>query len=340
MVKSNNRYGKEIGTNHFSLFNTCMADTMGKCILTHFKLTVENEKIEKVIDTGLQIGEDHINTITDLFHEETIPIPLGFSENDIHKNAPRLYSDMYYLRYIEHMGRTGLTTYSLAKAISSRKDIREIYKKWYSQTETLFDMASGLALELGIFVRVRPPYIDYPNTVTFVEDDGFLGHIFGKQRPLIAIEIAHLGTNIEVCHVGQTLLMGFSQVAKSKDLRHFFQRGSNLGKKQVSTFFDILKDSNTSYPSAWDGLVTGSIEPPFSDKLMLFQTNLLSAIALADFGTAIGGSVRKDIGLIYARLMAELSSFAEDGAKLMIKEKWLEKPPQVHDRDKLINRQD
>jgi hypothetical protein len=134
--------------------------------------------------------------------------------------------------------------------------------------------------------------------------------------------------------------MGFSQVATSKRLRQFFQRGSNIGKKQVSIFFDILKDSNTSYPSTWDALVTGSIEPPFSDKLMLFHVNILSAIAMADFGTAIGGSVRKDIGLKYARLLAELADYAEDGAKLMIKEKWLETPPKVHDREKLINRED
>ena len=321
-----------------TLWNTYMADTMGKCILTHFKLTVENEKIEKVIDSALQIADDHIKTITGLFQKEKIAVPQGFNENDIHRNAPRLFSDIYYLRYLEHMGRTGLTTYSLAKAIASRKDIRDLYKKWYSQTESLFDFASDLALELGTFVR--SPYMDYPKKVTFVENDDFLGDFFGKQRPLLAIEIAHLGTNIEVCHVGQTLLMGFSQVAKSKSLRHFFQRGSNIGKKQVTTFFEILKDSNTSYPSTWDALVTDSIESPFSDKLMLFQINLLSTIALADFGTAIGGSVRKDIGLIYARLMAELSSFAEDGAKLMIKEKWLENPPQVHDRDKLINRKD
>lgn len=321
-----------------TLWNTYMADSMGKCILSHFKLTVENEKIEKVIDAAIQIGDDHLKTLIELFQKENIPIPQGFSENDIHKNAPRLYSDAYYLRYIEHMGRSGLSTYSLAKAISSRKDIRELYKKWYSQTESLFDMATDLALELGIYVR--PPYIDYPNRVTFVEDDDFLGHFFGKQRPLLAIEIAHLGTNIEVSHVGQTLLMGFSQVATSKRLRQFFQRGSNIGKKQVSIFFEILKGSNTSYPSTWDATVTGSIEPPFSDKLMLFQANILIAIAMADFGTAIGGSVRKDIGLTYARLLAELADYAEDGAKLMIKEKWLETPPQVHDREKLVNRED
>jgi len=321
-----------------TLWNTYIADTMGRCILLHFKLTVEDKNIAEIINTALQIAENHIDTITSLFHKEQIPVPQGFGENDLNKNAPRLFGDLFYLRYIEHMGRTGLSTYSLAKAIASRKDIRELYKLWYSQTEKMFDMAIDLALENGTLVR--SPYIDYPKDVQFVENDDFLGHFFGKQRSLLAIEISHLGTNIEVCHVGQTILLGFSQVAKANELRQFFHRGSKIGKKQITTFFEILKDSNTSYPSTWDALITGSLEPPFSDKLMLFQANLLSAIAMADFGTAIGGSIRKDIGVIYARLMAELSNFAEDGAKYMIKEKWLEKPPQTHDRDKLINRKD
>ncbi|WML42863.1 DUF3231 family protein [Neobacillus sp. PS3-40] len=320
-----------------TLWNTYMADTMGKCMLIHFKETVEDKNIEEIIDIALQIAEDHIITITELFHKEQIPIPHGFDENDINRNAPRLFSDVYYLRYLEHMGRTGLTTYALAKAISTRKDIREHFKLWYEQTEQMYDLATDLALAIGTYVR--SPYIDYYKEVQYVENNDFLGSIFGKQRSLLAIEIAHLGTNIEVCHVGQTLLMGFSQVAKSKEIRHFLQRGTQIGKKQITIFFEILKDSNTSYPSTWDALITGSIEPPFSDKLMLFQANLLSAIAIADFGAAISGSVRRDIGILYARLMAELGSYAEDGAKYLIKQRWLEKPPQTHDREYLINRE-
>jgi hypothetical protein len=319
-----------------ALWNTYIADTMSKCVLTHFKETVEDEKIEKVINFALQIAVDHIDTITQLFHKEEIPIPDGFSEKDVNKNAPRLFADVFYLRYLEHMGRTGLSTYALAKAISSRKDIREYFKLWFSQTEQMFDLATDLALEMGIYVR--PPYMDYPNEVQYVENNDFLGKVFGNQRSLLAIEIAHLGTNIEVCHVGQTILMGFSQVALSEELRGFFQRGTEIGKKQIRLFFQILQDSNTSYPSTWDAVITGSLKPPFSDKLMLFQANLLSAIAIADFGTAISGSIRRDIGILYARLMAELGIYAEDGAKHLIKRKWLEKPPQTHDRNKLIER--
>jgi hypothetical protein len=154
-----------------TLWNTYIADTMGKCVLTHYKETVEDEKIEKVINFALQIAEDHI-TITQLFHKEQIPIPDGFSEKDVNKNAPRLFADVFYLRYLEHMGRTGLSTYALAKAISSRKDIREYFKLWFSQTEQMFDLATDLALEMGIYVR--PPYMDYPNEVQYVESNDFL----------------------------------------------------------------------------------------------------------------------------------------------------------------------
>lgn len=122
--------GSELAT----LWNTYIADTMGKCVLLHFKNTVEDKNIEGIIDFALQIGENHIETITKLFKQEKIPIPQGFGENDINQNAPRLFSDLYYLRYLAHMGRTGLSTYALAKAISSRKDIRDLYKLCYSQT--------------------------------------------------------------------------------------------------------------------------------------------------------------------------------------------------------------
>jgi hypothetical protein len=156
----------------------------------------------------------------------------------------------------------------------------------------MFDMLVDLSLENGTYVR--PPYIDYPKKVRFANED-FFGNYFGKKRPLLAIEIAHMGTNIEVCHVGQTLLMGFSQVGSTKELRNYLLRGTEIGKKQISIFYTLLKNNNTSYPSTWDSAITDSLTSPFSDRLLLFHTNLLSAIALADFGTTIGGSIRKDI---------------------------------------------
>ncbi|MFF2445503.1 DUF3231 family protein [Neobacillus sp. NPDC058068] len=60
------------------------------------------------------------------------------------------------------------------------------------------------------------------------------------------------------------------------------------------------------------------------------------AAGIGNFGMAIAASLRRDLGLKYASLIPEISLFAEDGAKIMIKHGWMEEPPQAEDRDQLI----
>ncbi len=91
-------------------------------------------------------------------------------------------------------------------------------------------------------------------------------------------------------------------------------------------------------PSLWDSAITQSIDAPFSDKLMMFQTNSLNVIGVAGYGAAIGASLRKDLGGHYTRLVAEILQYANDGVKLMIENRWMEQPPQNVDREALRNR--
>lgn len=319
------------------LWNTYMMDTMSICILKHFLATVEDIDIKPIIELTIRIANDHIKDIKEIFQTEKIPIPNGFGENEVNLSAPRLYSDTMYLRYLEHMGRTGLGTYALSKAISSRKDIREIIKKWYKQTEEMFDMVVDTSQEKGLYVR--NPYMAYPTKVEYVDDDKFLGGIIGlgNKRPLLAVEIAHLGTNIEVGNVGKTIILGFSQVTQCKELRDYFKRGYEIGKKHVEVFLNILKENDTSYPSTWDSTIAETTSAPFSDRIMLFQTGAMNAIAISDYGTGISQSLRKDLGIDYARLIAEMVQYSLEGSKLLIKKGWMEKPPQTIDREKLKN---
>ncbi|WP_078379742.1 DUF3231 family protein [Sutcliffiella halmapala] len=316
-----------------TLWNTYLADSLAICVLKHFLATNETMDFKTIIEFAISISKSHMEDITSLFESENIPIPHGFNDNDVNLHAPKLWSDTSYIRYLQHMGRTGLSTYGLAKAISSRKDIRALYKKYYSQTEELYDMVSDTQLEKGVYIR--SPYISYPTSIEYVKDNSFLGSLFGQKRPLLAVEIAHLGTNIEVNNVGKTLFLGFSQVAQSQKLRDFFRKGYEIGKKQVDTFLDVLRENDTAYPSTWDGTLTESTETPFSDKLMLFHANMLGAIGIADYGTALSASIRKDLSVHYLRLMSEIASYTEDGATLLIKNGWFEKPPISIDRKQL-----
>lgn len=72
---------------------------------------------------------------------------------------------------------------------------------------------------------------------------------------------------------------------------------------------------------------------------MMQQVTALIALSMANYGAALGSSTRVDVANDYARLMAEIAAFGEDGAQIMIKHGWLEQPPQAADRKELaLNR--
>jgi hypothetical protein len=317
------------------LWSTYIGDTMAICILRHFLQTCEDHTIVPIIEFALKSAHEHIIKISELFIKEGIPLPTGFGDQDVNLQAKKLFSDVTYMRYLHHMGRTGLNSYSLAKSVSARDDIRQLFKQFYDQTETLYDRNVKLMQEKGVFIRA--PYISYPDKVEFITDKKFLGGLIGHRRPLLGVEIAHVGINIEVANVGKTMLLGFSQVAQSKKISDYFKDGYELGKKMVEDFMIKLKEDDNSYPSTWDSTITNSTEAPFSDKLMLFHTNAQSAIGIGDFGLAIAASLRKDLALTYEGYLLRVAAYAEEGAKILIDHGWLEKPPQSIDRESLRN---
>ncbi|WP_258549795.1 DUF3231 family protein [Cytobacillus firmus] len=69
----------------------------------------------------------------------------------------------------------------------------------------------------------------------------FLGGIIGKRRQLLAIEIAHLGTNIELSIIAKTMLLAFSQAAGQKNIRDYFKRGYEMSLEHVEYFLNVLK---------------------------------------------------------------------------------------------------
>jgi hypothetical protein len=233
------------------------------------------------------------------------------------------------------MGRAGLNSYSLAKSVSARKDVRDLFKQFLEQTEILYDRNAELMQEKGVFIRA--PYISYPEKIEYITERSFLGGIIGHRRPLLGVEITHVGVNIEVANVAKTMLLGFSQVTQSKKISDYFKQGYDIGKKMVEDFMIKLKEDDNSYPLTWDSTITSSTDAPFSDKLMLFHTNAQSAIGIGDFGLAIAASLRKDLTYTYEKYLIKVGAYAEEGAKILIDHGWFEKPPQSIDREVLRN---
>lgn len=129
--------------------------------------------------------------------------------------------------------------------------------------------------------------------------------------------------------------MGFSQVAGSDEVKQYFNRGKDIAKKHREVFTGALRKEDLPAPMSWDHDVMDSKVSPFSDKLMLFHVTGLNALGIYNYGAALSGSQRHDLHADYGRLLAEIGVYAEAGAKLMIKNRWLEQTPLSPDREEL-----
>jgi hypothetical protein len=319
-----------------NIWTNYMNDSAAICILGTFLSHVEDTEIRTVIEFALKLSQAHVQKTQSFFIEEQHPIPDGFSvKTDVIKDSPRLFTDDFYLFYIQNVGKIGLEFYTNSLSNCARLDVCEYFTECLNESARLLNKATEIMLKKGTFIR--PPYIPIPKKVEYVQKQSYLGGWFGSLRPLNAIEISNIYFNLIQNQLGRTFLMGLNQVAKSKQVRDFMIRGRDISDKHVEIFGSLLSKEFLPSASAWDTLPTDSTVSPFSDKLMMFHASTLNSAGIGHYGRSLGLSPRRDLGANYVRLTAEIVQFSEDGANIMIENGWLEQPPQATDRDQLTN---
>lgn len=319
-----------------ALWTQFMNDSMSICVLTHSLKKSKDPDIAQILEFALGLSESHITQIKTLFTQENYPIPQGFSEEDVDLTAPALFTDTFMMQYLYTMTLHGMNGYSLSVGSSVRKDLRKYFIQCNSEAMELYDRILDVMLSKGIFHR--PPFINAPNDIDFVEKQGYLTGWFGKRRPLNGIEIGNIYYNTQKTVVKAVLEIAFSQVTKSKELREYFQRGSRICNKHFEIFGSIFAENNLPTPRNWTSEVSNSTVAPFSDKLMLFHIVSLLSVAVGYYGTALSVCQRRDLMVQYTRLMAEIGQYAEDGTNLLIKHGWMEQPPITDDRQELAKK--
>lgn len=314
------------------LWANYISDSMFSCIYNYYLAHVEDREIRTILEHALDLANQHIQVISNIFEEEEHAVPLGFTNADVNVQAPKLFSDEFFLFYTKHMTKGALAVYSSILPHTFRNDIREYFMSCVSSTMELFNETTNLLLSKGL--EVRSPYIPYLQKVDMVEKQRFLAGWFGEQRPLTALEITHFYSNIQTNFFGKALLTGFSQVVELEELREYLNRGKQMAQKHVDIFSNHLKQGDLPAPTTWDGDVYITTDSPFSDKLIMYHVSLIVASGMGNYGVALSASPRRDIATEYSRLLAETGLYAEDGANLLIKHEWMERPPHAVNRDK------
>ncbi|MFD1849603.1 DUF3231 family protein [Oceanobacillus bengalensis] len=320
----------EIGT----LWTQYQSKTLAVCILKHSINNTDDHDIKLLMEDTLSIMNTQVSKVSEIFGKEDYPIPQGLTKEDVNMDAPRLFSDKLYLLYLLSASYLSLNMYAMSLAMAERGDIIDYFSESLTITIKEHKRIKELAEDKGI--HIHAPHIPVPEKIDFVKKQSFLTGWFGNRRPLNSIEISNLVVNAQQNALGQALITGFGQVAESKDVRRFFERGRDISGKHLEIFQSLLREDYLSEAStSLVSEVTDSKEAPFSDKLMMNLIDSLIAASIGQYGVSMAKSPRHDLGVHYARLSAEAANYSNDGANMMIDQGWMEQPPMAANRKNL-----
>lgn len=317
------------------LWRTFQSDSMSIRVFKYFLEKVKDSDTRPIIEYALSLSEQHIRNITEIFNKEGYPIPQGFTDEDVDVTAPPLYSDIFCLFYIRNMSRIGLESYSLLLPQVTRQDVLDFFTGCVNTSIELTRKVIFAKLSKGVYIR--PPMISIPEKIDFIDNKSFLTGFFGEKRNMTAGEITALFLNIQSNAIGLAMLTGFAQVAESEKVRVFMIRGKNIANKHIEIFSSRLESERIPVSLPSDTFVTNSTDAPFSDKLMMFHTNLMISTGLGNYGTAMTICMRHDLQADFVRLAAETAKYGADGLNIMIDNSWMEQPPQAINHDALSN---
>jgi hypothetical protein len=321
-----------------ALWSAYMQNSLTRCIMQHFEKVNEDPDAAPLIQTAITNCNFVITEVTRIFEAENHAIPFGFTQEDVDLKANRVYSDLFTMRFIKYLSAAGTAAASAFLEVLARKDVRDFFSKTSQKFMSLFNDASDFLLKKGAFIR--SPTIPPMQKAEYIQSDTFLSGLLGRHRPLTVIEMANISKGTEANSIGRTFITGFSQIAHSPEVRKFLERGVEIAAKHETVFRDILVKEDVPLPSSWDSTISQTTDSPFSDKLMMYETTSLISLSVAAYAAAISTTLRKDISADYTRLIAELVQYADDGVHIMIKNGWMEQPPQNIDREALRNRAD
>ena len=318
------------------LWGVFLQESMSTCFLTYFLHHLKDEEIIPLAKEALQISQGRLEKIKGIFLAENFPLPTSFSEGDVNLSAPPLFNDVLSLSYIYMMNRLGMINFSFTASNNVRLDVLDFFNECIHTTTEMFGKSVKMMLSKGIYDR--PPKMNYPKEIEFIQKESFLSGIIGSKRPLNAIELSEIFFNIERNYFSVLMMLGFAQVVKDKKLQEHILRGRTISEKQISFFNNLLMEEDLLGTVTVNMEVTDSTYSPFSDKLIFSMINVLNSVDISLISHAMSLSMRTDLTAQYTKIIVNVMLYAKDTFDIVVEKKWLEQPPLVTNRKSLLRK--
>ncbi|MCM3395971.1 DUF3231 family protein [Cytobacillus oceanisediminis] len=319
----------EIGTLWGEYVNGTMTDVVNRYMIS----IIEDEPIKAIFKEAIETFGKQKQQIVAFMENEGFPIPMGFTDSDLYKGKPRLFTDIFCLNYLHIMALHGLLGHSTALGVSVRKDLRDFYDSCDNDAKKMYHKTIELLLEKGNFQR--DPLFYPAKNPEYVTSQDFTDGFFGKGRKLAATEIISISFNLKKSIMAKTLSIAFSQVAQTKEVRKFLTDTEKTSDSQIKSFSKIMQADNLPVPKSWETEVTTSTDSPFSDKLMLYHIGFLFQAAQNYHGAGLASAMRTDLVTAYESTILKNLMVTKKWFNIMVQNKWLEQPPLAPNRKEI-----
>ncbi|MBP1949378.1 DUF3231 family protein [Virgibacillus litoralis] len=323
------------------LWLTYQEKTMILRMLEYFIEKADDDKAKKIMDDLYSELDNYVDKITDIFKSEGAAIPIGYTSKDVNKDVPKLYDNGFDIMFVRLLKEISMGLHTLNINMAYREDIVLILKDLTSITQATYNSCTQYLIEKGLIAR--SPYVSMPDSVEFVKDKSYLGGLnpltkLGKKRTLNTIEVAYVYHGIEANVTGLQMITGFAQCANNSEVQNFFSKGAELSKSVIKEMSETFLEDGIQIPVTSGGHATRSTVAPFSDKVMMYCTSLFCSFSMG--GNAVGSafSLRNDLAAKMSIFTKDIFEYAHEGAKIMIRNEWMEEPPQMEERKDIIKK--
>jgi len=321
-----------------SLWQTYQEKTLIMRFLEYFIEKADDPQARNILGGLWQELNFYVKEMEELFSEQGIVKPVGFTSDDVNLEAPKLYDNGFDIMFVRVLKEVSMGLYTLGMNMTYDKKVASIYEGLTTVTQKIYKLATSYLIEKGILSL--PPKVTMPKNNEFIKSkdykDGF--KLLGDKRPLNLLEVGIIHHNLEVNNIGMQLITGFAQCAQNKEAKQYFSRGIDIAKKQIKVMESLLLEGDVQLSAASGATVTTSTIPPFSDKLMMHCIYILNGFGLIGSGTGGFFSLRNDLAMKTLLIAKDVYFYAQEGINLKIKNGWFEEPPQMEDRSKIINK--
>ncbi|OIK13342.1 DUF3231 family protein [Bacillus sp. MUM 13] len=326
MHKQNKMSSAELGI----LWMTYHKKTMILRMVEYFIEKSDDQKAKALMQGMVKKLNPAVDEITIMLQNDGAAVPIGFTKEDVNLEAPKLYEHGFDIMFCRILKEISMGMYVLHTTLSYREDIIMFYKKLTDITQNYYNLFTQYLLENRLLPT--PNYTEMPKSNEYITDSSYMKgtNLFGHKRPLNTVEFGLLFHSLETNITGMQLMKSFAQCATDAEAKKYFTKGKNLTKEIIKGTENILLENNIHPAATTGGEVTTSTIAPFSDKMMLFCTNLLGGFSLGSQGFANAFVLRNDIiakSAIYAK---DVYEFGLEGAKLMMSKGWMAEPPKMN----------